>query len=173
MFKMTIALFLILYSTSTQAQFISKRTVDSSGAIMIFTTLDTLALNPEFCAVEGMIFNADSVNYYALIFYFNVSKTIFLTNKDKISIRYNDGEVYEEFVYTEGDLFSEGRLAKIMLPFSENGLKKMNCNSVTSISLITDKFRQTIKQNEIYNKSFQNLAEYMLHVNVYDENGIN
>lgn len=172
MFKIIFALLLSLISITIQAQSISKRTVDSSGSIMIFTTPDTLALGSNYCVVEGVIFNADSVNYYAVILYFNAPQTFFLIAKDKIRIRYNDGEVYDEFAYTEGEFFTEGQLLKVMLPVSEKALNKIVRNPVTSITLITEKFKHTLKVDDAYNKSFQNLSQYMLHMNVYDENGI-
>ena len=87
-------------------------------------------------------------------------------------IRYNDGEVYEEIVITDGEFFTEGQLAKTMFFISENALNKMLRNSVTSITLITEKFRHTIKVDEAYNLTFQTLSEYMLNINPYDKNGI-
>ena len=145
MFKIIFALLFSLFSITIQAQSLSKRTVDSSGDIMIYTTLDTIALNTEYCAVEGVISNADSVNYYALFFYFKAPQTLFLTSRDKIRIRYNDGEVYDDYVFTEGEFFTEGQLTRMMLPISENALHKMNRNSVASISLITEKFKHKIE----------------------------
>jgi len=107
-----------------------------------------------------------------LVFYFDAPQIFFLTAKDKIRIRYNDGEVYDEFVNTDGEFIIKDDLLKIMFPVSENALNKMLRNSVTSITLITEKFRHTINVDVAYNQTFKNLSEYMLNINVYDKNGI-
>jgi len=172
MIKSTLILFICFSGFALQAQSISERDVDSSGNITIITTLDTLASDPKYCYTEGVIYNSDSVNYYGLVFYFDAPQIFFLTAKDKIRIRYNDGEVYDEFVNTDGEFIIKDDLLKIMFPVSENALNKMLRNSVTSITLITEKFRHTINVDVAYNQTFKNLSEYMLNINVYDKNGI-
>ena len=172
MIKTTLILFICFSGFALQAQSISERDVDSSGNITIITTLDTLASDPNYCYTEGVIYNSDSVNYYGLVFYFDAPQTFFLNTKDKMRIRYNDGEVYEEIVITDGEFISDGELVKIMFPIVKNALNKMLRNSVTSITLITEKFRHTIKVDEAYNLTFQTLSEYMLNINPYDKNGI-
>lgn len=172
MIKTTLTLLICFSGIALQAQSISERVVDSSGDITIITTRDTLASYPNYCYTEGFIYNSDSVNYYGLVFYFDAHQIFFLTAKDRFQIRYNDGEVYDDFVVTNGEFVSEGELVKIMFPISENALNKMLRNSVTSITLITQKFRHTIKVEEAYNQTFQTLSEYMLNINVYDKNGI-
>jgi len=172
MIKTILALCICFSGLAIKAQSISDRIVDSSGNIIIVTTTDTVALNPEFCYTEGVIYHSDSVNNYGLVFYFDAPQIFFLTAKDKIYIRYNDGEVYDEFVITDGEFITDGELVKIMIPMTENALKKMIRNPVLSISLITEKFRHTIKVDEAYHQRFKNLSDYLLHVNVYDENGV-
>ena len=172
MIKTTLTLLICFSGIALQAQSISERVVDSSGDITIITTRDTLAADPNNCYTEGFIYNSDSVNYYGLVFYFDAHQIFFLTPKDRIQIRYSDGEVYDDFVVTNGEFVSEGELVKIMFPISENALNKMLSKSVTSITLITEKFRHTIKVEESYNQTFQTLSEYMLNINVYDKNGI-
>lgn len=172
MIKTTLTIFICFSGFALQAQSISERDVDSSGNITIITTLDTLASDPNYCYTEGVIYNSDSVNYYGLVFYFDAHQIFFLTAKDKIQIRFDDGEVYDDFVITDGEFISDGELVKIMFPIVKNALNKMLRNSVTSISLITEKFRHTIKVDEAYNQTFQTLSEYMLNINPYDKNGI-
>jgi hypothetical protein len=171
MIKTTLSLLICFSGLVIKAQSINNRVVDSLGDIIISTTTDTIAMSPMYCFTEGVVYNSDSVNHYVLVFYFNAPHTFFLNTNDKIQIRYNDGEVYEELVYTDGEFFTEGKSVKITLLITKNVLKKMLRNSVLSISLITEKLRHTIKVEEAYNQSFKKLSAYMLNINVYDENG--
>jgi hypothetical protein len=172
MIKTTLTLLICFSSIALQAQSINERIVDSAGNIIIVTNADTLNSYPEYCYTSGIIYNSDSINQYGMVFYFHAPQTFFLTAKDKIRIRYNDGQVNDEFVITDGEFIMEGDLVKIMFPITENALNKMLRNSVTSIILITEKFRHTINVDVAYNQTFKNLSDYMLNINVYDENGI-
>ncbi len=164
---------LLFITGISQGQSILKRTVDSSGNITISTTIDTLAMGPKDCMVGGLVYNADSIKYYALVFYFKAPKTFFLTGKDKIYIRFDDGQVYDENVYTNGEFFTEGNRASVTIEISEQALQKMSRCFVTSVSLINDKFRHKMNVQDPYNRTFEDLAYYLLDLNPYDENGIN
>ena len=172
MIKTTLILLICFSGIALQAQSINERIVDSAGNILIVTNADTLNSYPEYCYTSGIIYNSDSINQYGMVFYFHSPQTFFLTAKDKIRIRYNDGQVNDEFVNTDGEFIIKDDLLKIMFPVSENALNKMLRNSVTSITLITEKFRHTINVDVAYNQTFKNLSEYMLNINVYDKNGI-
>jgi len=172
MFKIISAFIIILISFRTQAQSISERTVDSSGNILIFTTIDTIGTDARYLAVDGFIYNVDSVNNYVFDFYFSSPYNFLLTDKDKIYIRYSDGAVYNVSSFSEGSFFTQGQDANISIEVSKNALNKMLQYSVKSISIVTDKFRYTIPVNSADKKVFENLAHFMLNVNVYDENVI-
>ena len=172
MIKTTLTLLICFSGFALQAQSINERIVDSAGNIIIVTNPETLSSYPKYCYTSGIVYNSDSINQYGLVFYFHAPQTFFLSAKDKIQIRYNDGELYDEFVMTKGEFITEDELVKIMFPIAENALNKMLRNSVTSVTLITEKFRHTIKVDEAYNLTFQTLSEYMLNINVYDKNGI-
>lgn len=163
----------VCFFQQATAQSISKRTVDSLGNIFIVTSRDTLSVGARDCRVEGIVFNSDSTNYYAAAFYLSAPKTFFLTNKDKIHIRYADGEVYEQEAFTEGEFFTKDGQVTVTVPISEEALFKMRQCSVSDISLITPSFRHTISLPEAYRNRFTQLATYLLGLNVYDENGIN
>lgn len=173
MIKLIPALILIFFSSATYSQAISKRTVDSSGHIIVFTTIDTIVANTDaYCAVDGLIYSADSINYYALDFYFTSPQSFLLSSKDKVYIRYSDGEVYEVSPFSEGNYYAKGQEVYISITVSENALYKMLQYPVKSISLVTQKFRHNIPVDSNYEKTFENLADFMLNLNVYDENGI-
>ena len=169
MIKTTLTLLICFSGITLQAQSINERIVDNDGNITIVTKPDTLSSYPAYCYTSGIIYNLDSINRYGMVFYFHAPQTFFLTAKDKIRIRYNDGQVNDEFVITDGDFIMEGDKLKIMIPITENALKKMLRNSVTSITLITEKFRHTINVDVAYNQTFKNLSEFMLNINVYDD----
>ncbi len=172
MFKLIPMFIFVFLSYITYSQAISKRTVDSSGHIIIFTTIDTITNRTQYCAVEGLIYNDDSVNYYALNFYLNSPESFYLTSKDKIYIRYSDGQVYEVSPLSDGNYYTKGQQEYITIPVSENALYGMLQYPVKSICIITEKFRYNIPVDLNYEKTFGNLADFMLNLNVYDENGI-
>ena len=173
MLKIIPVILFSLFNVAIQAQSISSRVVDdSTGCILITTNSFVLSESSNACTVIGEIFNTDSINYFSFTFYFKAPHTFFLTQKDKIYIRFIDGEVYEESPYTEGVFYSEGDEVKTLVHISNKILNKMLRQKVTSISLINESFRHTINIKEQHIKSFKNLAEYLLSINVYDENGI-
>ncbi len=173
MFKLILALILTVISSTAYSQSISKRTVDSSGHIIVFTTIDTIAANSAaYCAVDGLIYNADSIYYYALDFYFTSPQSFLLSSKDKVNIKYSDGEVYEVTPFSEGNYYSKGQDVYISIAVSENALYKMLQYPVKSVSIVTEKFRHNIPVDSNYEKTFEKLADFMLNLNVYDENGI-
>ncbi len=163
----------VFFFQQSSAQSISKRTADSSGNIIITTSRDTLASGTNDCRVEGLVFRSDSGKYFAFAFYLTSPRTFFLTSKDKIRIRLFDGEVFEQNAYTEGEFFTKGSEAVVTIPISEAFMNKMYKSQVASISLITAQLRHNIAVPPYYSNRFLTLSQYMLTMNVYDENGIN
>ena len=153
---------------NAQSQTIANRFDDREGNKTVTTSIVPLSKDSKQCAVEGFVLQ-DSIKYYALSFYFNTPRTFYLTKNDKMYIRFNDGEIFEQTAYNDGILFSENSYAKISVALSEYARKKMLRDAVTSFTLIHENFRHTIQLEADYKKAFENLIYFMESINVSDE----
>ena len=172
MLKTTFSLLLFIVTAKSEAQAIQERTIESSGNIMVITTMDTLASKSKFCAVEGVIYNQDSVNYYAMKLYFDAPKLLHLSNQDSISFHFSDGENFKESIYIEDKKIEKGERLRVLIATPEFVLEELYRNPVKSITLESGTYTYTLKVEDIHSDSFQALAEYMMNLNVFDENGI-
>ena len=159
---------LLLFSHQAFSQSIAERTVDSTGNITVVTTIDTLAEQHQSCYIDGMICTWENKYYYGFDLFFEPPQDFYLTDKDKVLVRYVDGEVQQLEIFTQGQLLSGNELCGIKVLISEDELRKMSDYPVTSISLATPKFKHTIRIEPELKKKLFDLSYYMLNLNVYN-----
>lgn len=157
---------LFLFTQQAFSQAIAERTVDSTGNITVVTTIDTIAEQHQSCYIDGMICTFENQYYYGFDLFFEPPQDFYLTEKDKVLVRYGDGEVQELAVFTQGELINGNQLCGIKALISEDELRKMTKYRVISISLLTPKFKHTIRIDPEHTKKLFDLSYYMLHLNV-------
>lgn len=169
MLKITLALTFALSTTTLLAQSISVRKIMDGGVININTKLDSISSGNKYCAVEGNIFNVDSLNLYGIGIHLISPQTFFLNRKNTIQIRTNDGFVYEDYVLTDGLFIQEGQPFIATIHIMKEAMNHFSRSLVTSITLVTENFRHKIEIDNKQNPSFQKHLEFMNNINVYDE----
>jgi hypothetical protein len=143
------------------------------GNIFIITEQDTISVGNKDCRVEGRVLNSDSTNFYVFAFLFTSPKTFFMTSKNKIQIRFSDGEVYEDNIYTDGEFIGKERELKIKIQVSKYILTQMKDQSVASIVFITSSFKHVIPLTDLYQNKLMSLSAFLLDIDVYNDNFIN
>ena len=159
---------LLLFANQAFSQSIAERTVDSIGNVTVITTIDTLAEEKQNCYINGMICTWENRYYYGFDLFFEPPQDFYLTDKDKVLVRYYDGEVQELEIFTQGELISGNELCGIKLLITEEELRKMNEHPVTSLRLVTPKFKHTIQIEPARQQKLYDLSHYMLNLNVFN-----
>jgi hypothetical protein len=164
-----IPLLFFCFLQNSYAQSISERRVDSSGNILFITKPDTIATGEKYCIVEGVVLHSKNCFYYGFGFYFISSATFYMTKQNKIQIRFSDGEVFEQNVYTDGEFIGEGSELKIKLQVSDVLLRQMKHQSVSSVAFIASSFKHVLPITEMYQEKLMKLSSFLLDIDECQE----
>jgi len=165
-----IPLLFFCFLQNSNAQSISERRVDSSGSILFITKPDTIATGEKYCSVEGAVLLSQNRFYYGFGFYFTSPATFFMTENNKIQIRFSDGEFIEDHVYTDGEFIGEGNELKIKIQVSDVLLRAMKHQPVSSVAFITTSFRHVLPITEMYQEKLMKLSSFLLDIDECQEN---
>ena len=161
-------LLMIQCATTGFSQSIVERKVDEDGDIYIKTTMDTIATGERACVVSGLIYNSDSVSYFANTLIFKINKPLYLSSDDKIEFYIKTGEVIEKTILNNHEFYPEGSVVRFSVYMEENDLIKITNNGIASISLINKRFNHLIPIEKPFVETYQQLANLMLSTDVYD-----
>jgi len=166
--KTSIVLMLFI-SVSANSQKVYNRWVDSNQHIWVMSTLDTLARGEKECLVGGMIYNADSMNFYCFCFGIYSAYKI-----DPLS------PVYIEIILDNGEILAMTDSSDKSNSIRENGftmtdyittseLKKLEKSPVSIIRVHSKDVLFLIKPSYPYANTLSNLSKLLLNTNVYEE----
>jgi hypothetical protein len=159
-----------MFFNKIHGQSIIDRTEDSNHNIIITTTTDTVAIGDKPCQIRCRIYNIDSVNYYEIVYFIKAPQSVFITSKDKLKVRFADGEVIGAQILNDGDFYNEGNIMKVLTYASDELIKKMiDGNKVESVQLVDNNFKHTIEVSPSYENVFYNMAMILMNTDVHQQ----
>lgn len=145
------------------------RDVDSTGAITIMSTADTLSNGDNPCAILSMILNQENTNYYFLLIKFKAPADLSLNKDCKMQIKSKRGKI-TYFVYWGPDEYvNQGDYVSFGCNVSEEVLKNLKKSKTVSLTLLKDDFIHTINVMPEFKRKIGRLSEFLLTVDVYKE----